>query len=55
MINWLLIKYEIQLLNIIEYAQEQNIIAVFIKCLLMPIYIGTILYKGWIYYLLMLT
>ncbi len=48
------LKYENTIIKHNIYAQEQTFIAVFIKCLLMPINAGTMLYKGRIDYLLML-
>ncbi len=45
---------KIQLLNIIDMLKNKTFIAVFIKYLLMPINVGTMLYKGIIDYLLML-
>ncbi len=45
---------KIQLLNIMYMLKKKTFIAVFIKCLLMPINAGTMLYKGRISYLLVL-
>ncbi len=48
------LKYENTIINIIFMLKNKTFIAVFIKCLLMPINAGTMLYKGRIDYLLML-
>ncbi len=41
---------KIQLLSIIDMLKNKKCIAVSINCLLMPINVGTMLYKGWIDY-----